>query len=674
MVSGVMPVGPETQRLSANGRESGGDIIGENSFWRKMARRFGTPLDWSNMDKCAAGGMLALPFLVQETVLNFLFIRRNPAVSYLEPGYQHFYSWSILCITVVWMGMIGYALYLRGRDPDNIFVTRLMIFYSSCYLVFVVYSYGIFTTPMFTLIPCVGILGVLLFPRKISIQAYYLAFGALAVLGILEQLRAIPYAPLLRRQPYSFHRLDSAWVLNSGAITYVFSLAVMALCGAMFDLWRDRESRLAESTRELERSRDMLETHVAARTEELEKSNQYLLEEIVRRRKAEEARLAIERRMLEAQKLESLGVLAGGVAHDFNNLISSILGNAELVQADLLPGSAQLESVRAITQAARRAGDLTRQLLAYAGKAQFSIEPVNLNELAEEMVQILRVSIPKDIKVEFRLAPDLPAVEGDPTQLRQVVMNLITNAAEAIGENAGTITIKTDFMKLDEHALADGYRPSTRPPGNYVSIEIRDTGCGIGAETLERIFDPFFTTKFTGRGLGLPAVRGIVNGHRGAVKVTSRPGEGSAFRVLFPALPGAAPRKSESSGDPLAWRGSGRILVVDDEEPMRAVMQRILVRLGFDVDVAASGAEGLARFRDQGGGYRCVLMDLVMPGMTGLELLQEVRALSREVRIVLMSGYSEDSIATGRDPLTGFLQKPISIEDLARTMRDICRD
>jgi len=659
--------------LSENGRESGGNI-GESSFWRKIARRFGTPLDWSNMDKCAAGGMLALPFLVQETVLNFLFIRRSPAVSYLEPGYQHVYAWIMLCITAIWMGMIGYALYLRRRDPGNILVTRLMIYYSSCYLVFVVYSYGIFTTPMFTLIPCVGILGVLLFPRKISIPAYYLAFGALAVLGILEQLRAIPYAPLLRQQPYSLHRLDSTWVLNSGTITYVFSLAVMALCGAMFDLWRDREARLAESTRELERSRDTLETHVAARTEELEQSNQYLLEEIVRRRKAEEARLALERRMLEAQKLESLGVLAGGVAHDFNNLISSILGNAELVQADLPSGSAQSESVRAITQAARRAGDLTRQLLAYAGKAQFSTEPVDLNELAQEMVQILRVSIPKHVEIEFRLAADLPAVEGDPTQLRQVVMNLITNAAEAIGDRPGTLTIETTQSLMDERKMADGYRPSTRPPGNYVSIEIRDTGCGIDAETLERIFDPFFTTKFTGRGLGLPAVRGIVNGHRGALKVTSRPGEGSVFRVLLPALPGPAPRKAEGGGDPLAWRGSGRVLVVDDEEPMRAVMQRILVRLGFEVDVAASGEEGLARFRDKGGDYRCVLMDLVMPGMTGLELLREVRNLAPAIRVVLMSGYSEDSIAAGRDSLTGFLQKPISIEELVRAMREISED
>src|SRR5438552_5306742 len=306
-------------------------------------------------------------------------------------------------------------------------------------------------------------------------------------------------------------------------------------------------------------------------------------QDISERKQAEDARLALERRLLEAQKLESLGVLAGGIAHDFNNLLVSVLGNASLALGELPAHAPGREALRRIEQAARRGSELTRQMLAYAGKDTIALERVDVNAVVAETSDLLSVSIGKKVVMAYDLAPGLPAIEADPTQFRQAIMNLLINASEAIDGAEGTITVRTGAVELGPDALRDTLHPPEAAPGPHVCVEVRDTGCGMDAATTAKVFDPFFSTKFTGRGLGLATVLGAVRGHRGALAVTSAPGRGTIFRVYLPAA--GAPAHVEPPAAASAGEGrEGRtVLLVDDEEDVRAVTAHMLERLGRSV-------------------------------------------------------------------------------------------
>ncbi|HUJ73481.1 MAG TPA: PAS domain-containing protein, partial [bacterium] len=336
-------------------------------------------------------------------------------------------------------------------------------------------------------------------------------------------------------------------------------------------------------------------------------------EDITDRRKAEAA-------LLQTQKLESLGVLAGGIAHDFNNLLVTILGNASLALLKLPGGTPAHEELSQIELAGQRAADLCRQLLSYAGKSRMEMEATNLNALVQEMPQLLKVSLPKGVTVNFNLAPTLPAVNGDPTQIRQVLMNLVINAGEAIGERTGVITISTGVLQADHAYLALAHMEPDPPEGPYVFLEVSDTGIGMSPETQARIFDPFFTTKFTGRGLGLASVLGIIRSHKGGLKVYSELGVGTSFKVLLPAAehPQPAPERPPAEGP---WRGSGTVLVVDDEASIRSVTRRMLAHLGFEVLEAADGQQALAALREHRDAVKLVVLDLTMPNMSGAETL-----------------------------------------------------
>ena len=281
----------------------------------------------------------------------------------------------------------------------------------------------------------------------------------------------------------------------------------------------------------------------------------------------------------EAQKLDSLGVLAGGIAHDFNNLLVGIIGNAGLALDDLPPESPARSTIREIEMIGKRAADLAHQMLAYSGKGRLTIEPISMNTVVQEMTHLLSASIRKGVVMRYNLSPSLPSIEADPTQLRQVVMNLVINASDAIGERSGSITISTGLMRADRAYLSEAYLPPDLVEGGYVFMEVSDTGAGMTSDVKEKIFDPFFTTKFTGRGLGLAVVLGVVRGHRGALKVYSEPGHGTTFRVLFPpqagdVLPVAEPEEPR-------WRSSGIVLVVDDDETVRSVTTAAVQRMGF---------------------------------------------------------------------------------------------
>lgn len=391
-----------------------------------------------------------------------------------------------------------------------------------------------------------------------------------------------------------------------------------------------------------------------------------IVTDITAQRQAEEERKRMDQQFQHAQKLESLGVLAGGIAHDFNNLLVAMLGNAGLALMELPPESPARPTVQAIELAAQRASELTRQMLAYSGKGRFIIEPLNLSRIVEEMVHLLEVSVSKRAVLKYQFATHLPAMEGDATQVRQVIMNLIINASDAIGEGSGEISITTGIMYADRRYLAGAYLDADLPEGDYVYLEVIDTGVGMDKETRARIFDPFFTTKFTGRGLGLAAVLGIVRGHRGAIKLDSEVGRGTTFRVLFPVTTdSAAPVPETIQGKAERQPGGRTLLVVDDDDTVREVTRRILEYAGFQVVVGADGQQGVDIYRETAG-VALVLLDMTMPHMDGEETFRELRRLNPAVRVVLTSGYNEQD-ATERfagKGLSGFIQKPYRPQEL----------
>lgn len=387
-------------------------------------------------------------------------------------------------------------------------------------------------------------------------------------------------------------------------------------------------------------------------------------------------RRSLETQRLHAQKLESLGVLAGGVAHDFNNLLTGILGNASLVIEDLVPTSPNRRILGECVQAAERAAQLTRQLLAYAGKGRFVTEAIDLSALVREISSLIQASISRKVQIRLELASNLPPVEADAGQLQQVIMNLIMNGAEAIGENVGLVICTTTAQTVDE-AYIRALGPEGRQivPGHYVLLEVHDSGCGMDEATLPRIFEPFFTTKFTGRGLGLAAVSGIVHGHNGALKVYSSPGKGSTFKVLFPAAQTNAPAFIE----PVLHLPEGRdrtVLVVDDEESVRSVARNTLQRRGYRTIEAVDGREAIEVYRRFAGDISLVLLDLTMPYMNGEEVLRELKIITPSVKVLLSSGFNEvEAIRrfTGKG-LAGFLQKPYTAAALAETIKRIIND
>jgi len=372
--------------------------------------------------------------------------------------------------------------------------------------------------------------------------------------------------------------------------------------------------------------------------------------------------------LIQSQKLEGLGVLAGGIAHDFNNLLVAILGNAELAHAELPPGSAARDALEDVEAAAMRASELTGQLLAYAGKATFSQEALDLSALVREVTELITVSVHKDVRTVFRLEDDLPTIRGGPAELRQVVMNLVTNAADAIGDRSGTITIETGVGTGPLMATSEISAEHGTPPTDAIFLRVTDDGIGMDRRTLDKIFDPFFTTKFTGRGLGLAATRGILESHRGSLRIETALGVGTSFRV---ALPIGLPQKQR----PLASSAPNRcdriprrkILVVDDEPSVRTVLAKNLRGAGYGVSTCDNGAAALSVMQQEGADIDLVILDITMPGLDGLETRARLRERQPTLPILLSSGYPEDALETLRagDPAhDAFIQKPYTSASL----------
>ena len=378
-----------------------------------------------------------------------------------------------------------------------------------------------------------------------------------------------------------------------------------------------------------------------------------------------------EERFLQAQKLESIGLLAGGIAHDFNNLLVGVVGNASLAQ-DMIPHGSPLDEILSgIVKAGEQAAHLTRQMLAYAGKGQFVVEAVDLSTLVRETSSLIQSSVSKRIAFHYHLASGIPAVEADPSQMQQVFMNLALNAAEAIGKSPGVISVETGEQEVTAAEIADQLGDWPIEPGRHVFMEVRDTGCGMGAAAKARIYDPFFTTKFTGRGLGLAAVAGIVRSHKGAIQLRTAPDTGTTFRVLFPAVPAAAAATAVVRQGGSDLRGRGVVLVVDDEEVVRKLAKNALERQGYEVLVAEDGETAIEVVRSAGSRIRVVVLDSGLPGMSGGETLPHLRELNPDLKVIVSSGYSEEEALRlfQNARISGFIKKPFVAQDLARALK-----
>lgn len=412
------------------------------------------------------------------------------------------------------------------------------------------------------------------------------------------------------------------------------------------------EQRSAEL--ELERYRGDLEVLVEQRTSELR---------------------AAHAQLLHAQKLESLGVLAGGIAHDFNNLLAIMLARAELYFREVGEDEAGHAHISIIRDTAFEARMLTKQLLGYAGKGKLIAEPLSVNWVVQTMAHLLRASVSKDIRLELEPCAEPVAIHGDDTQLRQVLLNLVSNAAEAIGTAVGTIVIRSGVHEVTTSSRERAHFAGDVDNGRYVYLEVEDTGSGISQADRAKIFDPFFTTKFTGRGLGLAAVLGIVKGHQGTVQVESTPGRGSRFRVLLPAIDPSLLPATQARGRQLnaGYRGTGCVMVVDDEPAVRAATVAILSSSGFRVLEAEGGEAAVRLFAARADEVDVVLLDLAMPGMNGEQTLQELKKLRPDVPVVLLTAYAEDELrlCAIRSELAGIVSKPFSYEELANAVKSV---
>jgi signal transduction histidine kinase/CheY-like chemotaxis protein len=389
--------------------------------------------------------------------------------------------------------------------------------------------------------------------------------------------------------------------------------------------------------------------------------------EITQRKQTEEA-------VRQSQKLESLGVLAGGIAHDFNNLLTGVIGGTSLALEGLDPQDLTSQLLKNVLEAGERAASLTRQLLAYAGKGQFVIEPIDVSDLILQSRELLSQAVPKKVQLRLQPARNLPLVYADRSQLHQLLLNLVINGAEAIGDDRiGTVQVNTAVVEVRR---PEGGRstevPSDLGAGEHVVITVSDSGCGMDHATLARAFDPFFSTKFTGRGLGLSAVQGIVRGMKGAIQVQSTPGRGSVFTVFLPA---ASPRSRFVVERPntAQKRTGAAVLVIDDESVVRETARCALERAGYSVTVAEDGAEAVRLFRACAADFDVVLLDLTMPLMSGQETLESLRAIRADVPVILSSGYSEDEASrrVGGGKLAGFLQKPYTAARLCRMLQAV---
>ncbi|VFQ45818.1 response regulator [Desulfoluna butyratoxydans] len=404
--------------------------------------------------------------------------------------------------------------------------------------------------------------------------------------------------------------------------------------------------------------------------------------DITREKSAEEERIIFELKMQHAQKLESLGIIAGGIAHDFNNILMAVLGHADIALEEVAGNPGPQKALNNIVTAGKRATELARQLLVYSGKGKLETSIVDINTLVTDMMSLIEVSISKKVRILFHPGRHTPNVEGNLSQLRQVILNLLTNASQAIGNASGQINIRTGKVfctRSDLNACSMPVRPGVDAPlpeATYTFIDIEDTGCGMDETTRDKLFDPFYTTKKTGTGLGMAAVLGIIRQLRGTMTVDSTPGVGTRVRVLLPASLAAVEHRKQPKAPPLEkpiQQQGGLVLIADDEEPVRKISQRMVEKLGFSVISARDGREAVALYKAHRQEIRCVILDMTMPGLSGSEALDQIRQVDPTARAIIASGYGSapSQSARAEDDTCAYLQKPYQINELKQVLREM---
>ncbi len=380
--------------------------------------------------------------------------------------------------------------------------------------------------------------------------------------------------------------------------------------------------------------------------------------------------IALQKQVEHVDRLESLGVLAGGIAHDFNNILTAIIGNTGMAKRKIDTYSPGQEYLKQIEQSSLQAANLCKQMLAYSGKGNFVVQPINLTKLITEMHALLLVSIDKSVVLKVDLNDALPAVDADITQIQQIVMNLVINGSEAIDKHSGVITIATGIMQVDEQYLQHSIHKPELSTGRFVYLEVSDSGCGMDAETSKKIFDPFFTTKFTGRGLGMSAVLGIVHAHKGLLNLYSEPNKGTTFKIALPISSSHEAVQPQVDSTRPSGKAEGVILIIDDEETIRELASMLLEELGYQVMVAVDGKDGVEVFEQHRNSITGVLLDMTMPHMNGEDCYSELRKINPGINVILSSGYSaEDATARFKGKgLAGFIQKPYLVDHFQKVV------
>ncbi|MFW6332674.1 MAG: response regulator [Thermodesulfobacteriota bacterium] len=410
-----------------------------------------------------------------------------------------------------------------------------------------------------------------------------------------------------------------------------------------------------------------------------------LVRDISERKQAEADRRQMENRIQTLQRMESLMVMAGGIAHDFNNILMVVIGNMEIGMDDPGLSPQALKNLMESKNAALRAADLVKQMLAYSGKGHFVVEPVRLNEAIQETAELLKTTCGSHAELKIRPSSESPVIDADKSQLTQIIMNLIINACESLDQtDGGRVTISTGVEICDtaclKATLSDAWLGYDEPlkEGRYAFLEVKDEGCGMDPETRRRIFEPFFSTKFQGRGLGLPSVLGIIRGHQGFIRVDTQVSQGTVIRVLLP-VPEQVDNPSSAELS-LAARevlaGEGLILVVDDEPSVRRLIRMMLEKMGYEVITAADGNEAVRVYHARSDVLALIVMDLTMPGMGGVDTFQALQRAGCDIPVVLASGYSEAQLRTqhGEKGFAGFLHKPFQKQTLSEMLVQVLKD
>lgn len=626
--------------------EGEGDPSLEPQEREPRGRRMGKLLDWDPVDRCRLLILLTIPFFAAYGLRSHYLLAHPNVEPYYDRGTLIWMRLGLGAACLFWGVFLAWGSRERRRPGSH--TGYLLVGSLSWWLgvVAVAYALGPITTPAWIAIVIGCVTNLLLLPLRVAILAT--SAGLLLLLISLACVMAglIPYGPALAETPIVASQLSLPYVLGNTVSSLVATLVVVGIIAYIMTEWRDALAGLQRANAQLDR-------------------------DITERKRAQLEQEKLEAQMLQTQKLESLGVLAGGIAHDFRNLLVPILGNARLAKSELVPDSPVIPYVERIATAAVRTSELTDQLLAYAGRGTLTTRPLDVCELLREMGELLHTAVSRGIELRYELPDALPFIEGDATQLRQVILNLIINAAEAIGDRPGVVTIAAGTVAIDRAWARGTYLGPELPEGFYAYLEVRDDGCGMDEETRSKIFDPFFTTKFAGRGLGLAALLGIVRAHRGAVRVESEVGRGTRFRLLFPCVSGSTATVERAVACPLGWRGSGTVLVGDDEAAVREFLEHVLRRCGLQVILAEDGRQAVELFREHAPKIAAVLLDVTMPGIGGIEACVEMRKIRPDARIILSSGYSEAEVAARFEThaVDDFLQKPYEVEALIQKLR-----